>query len=249
MTQLVSIIMPSYNAALFIKDAIDSVLAQSYTNWELLITDDNSKDNSTQIIEEYAKKDSRIKLYALNKNVGAAAARNNSLARAQGKYIAFLDSDDLWLPQKLAWQLSYMQEHDCAFSFSDYTLMNEDGVDLNKVIHAPKKINYHHYLRNTIIGCLTVMIDKEKVGDFYMPTIPTSQDMATWLSIMKKGVVAYGIPKVLAQYRLVEHSNSAKKIKASRDVWRVYRDIEHLPYVYALFCFFGYAINAILKRL
>lgn len=249
MNDLVSIITPSYNSSRFISDTIESVLAQSYTNWELLITDDCSTDKTVEIVEKYVTRDSRIKLFVLDQNSGAAAARNNSLARAQGKYIAFLDSDDLWLPQKLALQLSYMQEHNCEFSFSDYTLMNEDGVDLNKVIHAPKKINYHHYLRNTIIGCLTVIIDKEKVGDFYMPNIPTSQDMATWLSIMKKGVVAYGIPKVLAQYRLVEHSNSAKKIKASRDVWRVYRDIEHLPYVYALFCFLGYAINAILKRL
>lgn len=249
MNQLVSIITPAYNSSKFIEETIQSVLAQTYTDWELLITDDCSTDKTVEIVEKYVTRDSRIKLFVLDQNSGAAAARNNSLARAQGKYIAFLDSDDLWLPQKLALQLSYMQEHDCAFSFSDYTLMNEDGVDLNKVIHAPKKINYHQYLRNTIIGCLTVIIDKETVGDFYMPNIPTSQDMATWLSIMKKGIVAYGIPKVLAQYRLVEHSNSAKKIKASRDVWRVYRDIEHLPYVYALFCFLGYAINAILKRL
>ncbi|HRS68168.1 MAG TPA: glycosyltransferase, partial [Paludibacteraceae bacterium] len=162
MNQLVSIITPAYNSSKFIEETIQSVLAQTYTDWELLITDDCSTDITLEIVEKYAAQDSRIKFFVLDQNSGAAAARNNSLARAQGKYIAFLDSDDLWLPQKLAWQLSYMQEHDCAFSFSDYTLMNEDGVDLNKVIHAPKKINYHHYLRNTIIGCLTVMIDKEK---------------------------------------------------------------------------------------
>lgn len=249
MNNLVSIITPSYNSSKFIEETIQSVLAQTYTEWELLITDDCSTDKTVEIVERYVAQDSRIKLFVLEQNSGAATARNNSLAKAKGKYIAFLDSDDLWYPQKLAKQLSYMEEHNCAFTFSNYALINENGLDINKIIRVPKKVTYHRYLRNTIIGCLTVMIDKEKVGDFYMPNIPTSQDMATWLSIMKKGVVAYGIPKVLAQYRLVEHSNSAKKIKASRDVWRVYRDIEHLPYVYALFCFFGYAINAIVKRL
>lgn len=128
MTQLVSIIMPSYNAALFIKDAIDSVLAQSYTNWELLITDDNSKDNSTQIIEEYAKKDSRIKLYALNKNVGAAEARNNSIKNAKGRFIAFLDSDDVWESNKLDKQLSFMIENGYAFTMTNYRIMSEKGV-------------------------------------------------------------------------------------------------------------------------
>ncbi len=249
MNKLVSIITPTYNSSKFIEETIKSVIAQTYTNWELLITDDCSTDMTVPIVQAYVVQDSRIKLFVLDSNSGAATARNNSLAMAKGNYIAFLDSDDLWLPQKLALQLAYMQEHKCAFSFSDYTLITEDGLLLNKVIHSPKKINYHHYLQNTIIGCLTVMIDKEQVGDFYMPNISTSQDMATWLSIMKKGFVAYGIPKVLAQYRLVEHSNSAKKIKAARDVWRVYRDIENLSCAYALFCFCGYAIHAILKRL
>lgn len=249
MNEKVSIIMPAYNSARFIAESIESVIAQTYTNWELLITDDCSKDDSYNIMMKYAEKDSRIQIYQTPQNSGAAVARNISLAHAVGKYIAFLDSDDLWINTKLERQVAFMEERDIAFSFSDYDVIEEDGKPTGNIVHTPKAIGYHGYLRNTIIGCLTVMIDKSKTGEFEMPNIKSSHDMALWLLIMKRGFKAYAMQETLAHYRLVSTSNTAKKWKAAKDVWKVYREIEHINPVYSAFCFAGYAINAILKRL
>lgn len=245
----VSIIMPSYNAAKFIAVSIQSVIEQTYTDWELLITDDCSKDNSAEIAKTFAEKDHRIKTFSTGKNSGAAIARNISLKNATGKYIAFLDSDDTWEPNKLEEQINFMQSQHIAFSFSDYDVMTEEGKSTGNTIHVPKVIGYHNYLRNTIIGCLTVIIDKEQTSYFEMPNIKSSHDMALWLLIMKRGFKAYGYNKTLAHYRIVSTSNTSKKWKAAKDVWRVYRDIEQLNPIYSAFCFFGYAINAIIKRL
>lgn len=241
--------MPAYNSAQFITESIESVIAQTYTNWELLITDDCSKDESYSIINEYAAKDKRIHIFQTPHNSGAATARNISLNNATGKYIAFLDSDDLWVADKLERQIDFMQKHDIAFSFSNYDIMEENGKKTGHVIQAPKVIGYHAYLRNTIIGCLTVIIDRGKTGDFLMPNIKSSHDMALWLLVMKRGFKAYALQETLAHYRLVATSNTAKKWKAAKDVWRVYRDIEHINVFYSAFCFAGYAINAVLKRL
>lgn len=246
---LVSIIMPSYNSSEFIEDSIKSVQAQTYTNWELLITDDCSTDNSVEIIEQFVEEDPRIKLFILDKNSGAAISRNNSLNNAKGTFIAFLDSDDLWKPFKLEKQMKFMLDNKYAFTITDYQLMAENGNLFDKIIKVPKLLTYHHYLKNTIIGCLTVVINKDIVGDFQMPNIRTSQDMATWLLIMKKGFVVHGLQQNLASYRLVGHSNSAKKSKAAKDVWKVYREIEKLSIFYSCICFIGYAFNAIKKRM
>lgn len=246
---LVSIIMPSYNSSSFIEDSVNSVLAQTYTNWELLITDDCSRDNSVEIINRLVAKDNRISLFPLDKNVGAAGARNISIENAKGRFIAFLDSDDVWIADKLEKQIAYMLNMGIAFSFSNYDIMKEDGTKLNKLIKVPTELSYKQYLSDTIIGCLTVVIDKEKVGDFSMPNIKSSHDMALWLLIMKRGFKAYGIKDCLATYRLVCTSNTSKKWKAAKDVWKVYRDIEHLSMTYSVFCFCGYALNAVLKRI
>lgn len=246
---LVSIITPSYNSALFIPETIKSVLKQSYINWELLIVDDCSKDNSVDVVQAFVDVDNRIKLFALKQNIGAAAARNIALNNAQGQYIAFLDSDDVWEATKLESQLYFMKENQYAFTYSNYYIMLEDGKKTGNVIHVPSSLNYHQYLSNTIIGCLTVIIDKKTVGDFRMPLIKSSHDMALWLLIMKRGFRAYGLKEVLAGYRLVSTSNTSKKWKAAKDVWRVYREIENLSFIYAIYCFCGYVLHAILKRI
>lgn len=245
----VSIIMPSFNAAKFIAASIQSVIDQTYSNWELLITDDCSKDDTVKIVEQYLVKDNRIKLFSTGKNSGPACARNKSLENATGKYIAFLDSDDIWVSNKLEMQINFMKEKNIAFSFSSYSIMKEDGIQTGNTINVPKVIGYHGYLCNTIIGCLTVVIDREKTGNFMMPNIRSSQDMALWLLIMKRGFKAYGLQEPLAYYRLVSTSNTAKKWKAAKDVWKVYREMEHLNPIYSAVCFIGYAINAIIKRL
>lgn len=245
----VSIVMPSFNAAKFIAASIQSVIDQTYSNWELLITDDCSKDDTVKIVEQYLVKDDRIKLFSTGKNSGPACARNKSLENATGKYIAFLDSDDIWVSNKLEMQINFMKEKNIAFSFSSYSIMKEDGIQTGNTINVPKVIGYYGYLFNTIIGCLTVVIDREKTGNFMMPNIRSSQDMALWLLIMKRGFKAYGLQEPLAYYRLVSTSNTAKKWKAAKDVWKVYREIEHLNPIYSAVCFMGYAINAIIKRL
>ncbi len=242
-----SIIMPAYNNARFIGDSIRSVLAQTYINWELLIVDDCSKDNTAEIVESFH--DPRIHYQRNAHNMGAAETRNQALKIAKGRYIAFLDSDDLWEPEKLEKQITFMEKNGYAFTFSDYQIMKENGTQTGNILHMPASLNYHQYLRNTAIGCLTVVIDRSKTGEFLMPNIKSSHDMALWLVIMKRGFQAYAISECLASYRLVSTSNTAKKYKAARDVWRVYRNIEHLSICYSAFCFCGYALHAVLKRL
>ena len=249
MSDLVSVITPSYNSARFIHDCINSVLSQTYTNWEMLIVDDASEDNSTDLISNFVAGDSRISSVFLDKNIGAAAARNIAIREAKGRYIAFLDIDDVWKKEKLSYQINFMIKHDIAFSFSSYEPISEDRKKIFKKIKVPSKIDYNGFLKNTIIGCLTVILDKSKIGDFIMPNFRTSQDMALWLSIMRNGVNAYGIQKSLAYYRNVETSNTANKLKVMRGVWNIYRIQEEFGCFKSLWCFINYGFNAIKKRI
>jgi teichuronic acid biosynthesis glycosyltransferase TuaG len=246
---LVSIITPSYNSKNFIKETINSVISQTYEDWEMIIVDDCSKDDSVKFIQELIKDEKRIKLIKLDENIGAAMARNKALEMAQGRYIAFLDSDDIWLPQKLDIQLNFMKENNYAFTFTSYIPFSEDGKEEFSLIQAPKELNYSGYCKNTIIGCLTVIIDKQQVGEFQMPNIKSSHDMALWLLILKRGFNAYGLNESLAKYRLVSTSNTAKKYKAIFDVWKVYREIEKINLIKSSWYFINYLFNAIKKRL
>ena len=245
----ISIITPSYNSKRFIKECIDSVLAQTYQEWEMLIVDDCSKDGSVAFIQTLIADEPRIKLIPLKQNVGAAEARNEALKIAQGRYIAFLDSDDIWLPNKLEVQLTFMKKHNYPFTFTAYTPISEDAQVEFKTIHVPKSVTYKQYLANTIIGCLTVIIDKEQTGDFRMPNIRSSHDMALWLDILKRGFKAYGLNQNLAKYRLVSNSNTAKKYKAIKEVWDVYRNIEHFGVIKSSYYWIQYLYHAIKKRL
>jgi len=245
---MISIITPSYNSKNFIKDTIESVLNQTYENWEMIIVDDCSKDGSEEYIRNLIKGENRIKFISLDHNVGAAMARNKAIEVAQGRYIAFLDSDDIWLPEKLEKQIQFMKQNNYAFTFTAYIPISEDGKKELKPIFVPKDIDYVEYCKNTIIGCLTVMIDKKQVGDFRMPIIKSSHDMALWLLIMKRGFKAYGLNEVLAKYRLVSNSNTSKKWKAAKDVWKVYREIENINIFKSSWYFINYVFNAIKKR-
>jgi len=223
------------------------VLSQTHDNWELLIVDDCSSDNSCELIEKY--NDKRIALIELEKNVGAAEARNIAIRKAKGKYIAFLDADDLWMPTKLEKQIGFMLEKNIAFSFTSYESISEDGQQRYSIIKAYKKMTYYSYLKNTIIGCLTVIIDREKTGDFQMPNIRSSHDMALWLLLMKRGFDAFGLEENLGSYRVVSTSNTSNKLKAAFDVWEVYRKVERLGIFYSIWCFINYVFNAIKKRI
>ncbi|MBR3121774.1 MULTISPECIES: glycosyltransferase family 2 protein [Oceanobacillus] len=243
---LISVITPAYNAERFIGDTIDSVLDQTYANWEMVIVDDRSTDNTTTIVEEYRKRDNRIKLIVLEENSGSAVARNTAMENAKGRYIAFLDSDDRWLPEKLEKQLHFMQEKDIAFSFTTYVRILEDGTKTNAVSSTPESVNYDDLMKRCVIGCLTVMLDRDKVGHLTMVNIRTRQDYVYWLTITKKGFLAYGLPEILAEYRLVGNSISSNKWKAAKRNWYVFRKIEKQSLPKSIWYFAHYVVRSIM---
>lgn len=246
-TPLVSIITPTYNSEKYIGQTIQSVINQTYSNWELIIVDDCSEDNTNKIVAMFAKRDRRIKYIKMNNNSGAAVARNEALNISNGRFIAFLDSDDLWKETKIEHQIKFMMEKNIGFSFTSYQLISEDGEEMNKTIIAPNEVDYNFLLKNTIIGCLTVMLDKDRIGNIKMPNIRSRQDTALWLQILKKGHKAYGLDEVLAKYRKVSNSISSNKFKASWNTWKVYRKVEKINFVKSLWYFLNYSINALKK--
>jgi len=246
---LISVITPAYNAARFISETIDSVRQQTYLNWEMIIVDDCSTDRTAEIVEEYIQKDHRIHFIQLEKNSGSAIARNTAMDHAKGDFIAFLDSDDLWYPEKLEKQLKFMQKNDIAFSFTKYVRMREDGTLTKGITKAPPKIGYEQLMKHCVIGCLTVMLDMRKIGAMRMINIRTRQDYVFWLHITKRGIPAYGLPEVLAKYRLVEGSISSNKLKAAKKNWHVYRHIEQQPLWRGLWYFINYAIISVFNTL
>lgn len=247
MNTQVSIITPSYNSSQYIRETVQSVISQTYSDWELIIVDDGSIDNSDLIIKELVSSDSRIKAFYLKENKGVAFARNKAISESSGRYIAFLDSDDIWSSDKLEKQLKFMKINAIAFSFTSYQPFSR--FKSYKVIHAPPKISYEELLRNTIIGCLTVVIDTELIKKIFMPDYATSQDYAAWLLILKKGYCAYGFNENLAKYRVVSTSNSANKIEVIKGVWSIYRESEKLNILRSFWCLINYMFNAILKRI
>ncbi len=249
MNSLVSIITPSYNSSRFINECIESVIAQTYGEWEMIIVDDCSTDESVELISEIISNEPRIQLIVSDKNIGAAEARNVAISQAKGRYIAFLDSDDIWLPEKLERQLRFMKKNEYEFTFGAYIPISEDGKEEYGIIQVPESIDYDGYLKNTIIGCLTVILDKEKTGFFRMPDIRSSHDMALWLDILSRGFNAYGMQEVLGKYRLVSTSNTSKKINAIKEVWEVYRDVRGLSFMSSLYYWIHYVYNATKKRL
>ncbi len=247
MKDLVSIITPLYNSVAYLPDMIESVLSQTYYNWELLIVDDASSDNSVEIVESYSKTDDRIKLICFEKNSGAAISRNKAIEEAKGRYIAFLDSDDLWSAEKLEKQIIFMKDHDVALSYTSYYSIDEVRGKVIGEVPIPRKVNYHELLKQNIIGCLTAMYDVGKLGKVYMPNIRKRQDFALWLKILKQVPYAYGINEPLAYYRIRQNSISNNKLKASLYNWKMYRDIEKLPLHKAIYYFGWYTYKSILK--
>jgi len=246
---LVSIIMPTYNSEKYISESIESVISQTYKNWELIIVDDNSNDNTEKIVKSYTDKYKNIKYLKLKENKGAAVARNKAISLSKGRFIAFLDSDDLWIDNKLDMQVSFMINNNIAFSFTDYELIDDYGKSLNKIIRMPNKLSYEEYLRNTIIQTVTVMIDRNYINDVSMPLIRRRQDFACWLGILKNGIIAISIQQTLAKYRRTRNSLSSNKIKAIKGTIYVFREVEKLSLMKTIFVFWGYAINACKKRI
>lgn len=220
---LVSVITPTYNTEAFISETIDSVRAQSYTNWEMVIVDDASSDTTVAILKKYAALDDRIKVHVLETNSGAAIARNTAIENASGSYIAFLDADDLWKPEKLTKQIAFMQEKNIAVSFTSYELMDEQSKSLGKMIKALPKVNFSKMLKSNYVGNLTGIYNAEQLGKVYMPDIRKRQDWALWLTLIKKVGFAYSLEEPLARYRVRENSISSNKLNLLKYNYAIYR--------------------------
>jgi glycosyltransferase involved in cell wall biosynthesis len=237
--------MPAYNAQSYIAEAIESVLQQSYPYWELLIVDDASNDNTAKIIQSYAKQDKRIKPIYHTANRGAAHSRNTALRCANGRYIAFLDSDDMWMPNKLSVQISYMQQNDTALCYSSYEIINTQGEYL-RTYRIQKRTSYSDMLKTSTIGTLTMVYDTCKFSKVYFKPIG-HEDYALKLDLLKQIDYAHGIDTPLARYRIHEQNISGNKIKAALWQWKIYRDIERLSFFKSFYYFVHYAFYGLKK--
>ena len=242
----VSIIVPMYNAEKFIGKTIESVLSQTYENWEMLIMNDVSTDNSLAVVNEYAKKDDRIKVVNTEKNMGVVKGRNHLIDLANGKYIAFLDADDYWHSQKLEKQIQFMKEKNAGISCTEYTRVKENGEKINEVV-IKSEISYTDMLKNNYLGCLTVMYDVEKVGKRYFKELEKNEDYVLWLEIVKDVKTIYGLKENLAYYRVLDNSRSSNKSKTAKVRWEIYRKIEKLSLLKSIYYFMHYAVRAVLK--
>jgi len=230
---LVSIITPSYNCAAYIGKTIESVQAQHYQNWEMLITDDGSTDNTQEVVSEYARKDGRIKLLVLPQRGGAGAARNNSIKEARGRYIAFCDADDSWLPEKLEKEIALMQQKEAALVYGAYYECTKDLKRIRKVM-VPEVLTFKSEKHVNQVGTLTAMYDAGKIGKQYMTLLQKRQDWALWLQIMSTCKLAYGLQEPCAEYRLRPNSNSRNKMAMISFHAAVYEEVFHYPHWVAL---------------
>ncbi|MDD9874658.1 MAG: glycosyltransferase family 2 protein, partial [Gammaproteobacteria bacterium] len=243
---LVSVITPCRNAEAFIAAAIDSVRSQTLTDWEMIIVDDASTDASAAIVADYAARDRRIRPVSLPRPTGAAGARNTAMASARGRYIAFLDSDDLWFPDKLAKQIAFMTAHNQAFTYTSYRLIDARGGDLGGFTVAPS-ITRISLLKISSVSCLTAVYDTRHLGRMYMPDIAVGHDYALWLEILKRVGTARGLVEPLAAYRIKKTSLSSNKFRAARRRWWIYRRHERLGWARSVYYFCHYAYQGLIK--
>jgi len=245
---VVSIITPAHNSERFLPETIRSVLAQTFANWEMIIVDDASTDSTPQIARRFVQEDRRVRVVRLESPAGAGGARNAGMDAARGRFLAFLDSDDLWLPQKLAMQVEVMLATGVPFTYAGYRMIDENGAIVGRPIRAPQSMSYRRLLKNTAIGCLTVMLDREVCGETRMPALRRHEDLVMWYALLKRGVVARGIAQDLARYRIVRGSRSRNKLATAAHMWKVYRDVEKLSLADALWCFAHYSWHAYWKN-
>jgi teichuronic acid biosynthesis glycosyltransferase TuaG len=233
---LVSIIMPVFNSAKYIQESINSIISQTYSNWELLIVDDLSTDDSWRIISEFKNVDLRIKIFRNPINLGSGYSRNFAIEKACGSYIAFLDSDDIWLSNKLTTQISFMEENRVHFSFTSFGFIDDKSLPIRNVQHPNRvPLTYAKLLRNTDIGCLTAVYNCEILGKHFMSLHRRKQDYALWLSILKCGVLAYPILVELAKYRVTSDSATAKKWTLVFEHIKFLKETQNFSYIKAVF--------------
>lgn len=243
---LVSIITPAFRCATVVGETIQSVIAQTHTNWEMLIAEDCSPDDTRDVIRGWERIEPRVKLIALERNGGPALARNAALGEARGRWLAFLDSDDMWLPEKLTRSIAFAKERDAAFVFTGFRRMSADGRAAGRYIEAPTQLSYRQLLGNTAIATSTVVLDRERVGPVEMKKT-YYDDFDCWLRILKQGHVAHGLNEDLMRYRVLEKSVSRNKRHSAFQVWRAYRELEGLSLPESMWYFAHYAARGCLK--
>ena len=253
--ELVSIIMPLYNSKKFVQETLESVLSQTYGNWELIVVDDCSTDGSADIVRAFGVGDGacKVRLFTLDENGGAARARQAALLHARGRWVAYLDSDDVWSPDKLQRQLEFMRAEGAVMCFTGYETIEEDGTHRN-FVHVPGSMRYKDFLKQTITCSHTIMFDLSRVPLDLLSEVRDAsydypEDLDTWLRVLKTGVVARGVDEPLAKYRRHEGSRSSAKTKAVARTWNQYTRNENLNYVYSLYCMFWQLTHAVLKRI
>jgi teichuronic acid biosynthesis glycosyltransferase TuaG len=243
--ETVSVIIPVFNGERCIREALESVFSQTYTSLEILVVDDASTDGTLDILKQYGE---RIRTIRMWPNHGVARARNTALECANGRYIAFLDSDDVWAPNKLQLQLDLLRDKGAAFCFTAYERMSDSGVLMNDRLPFQEKVTYRQLLRNTLIATSSVLLDRNLVGDFRMPLMRSGQDYATWLQLLRHLDAAFGLPDSLMRYRVRKNSLSSGKWKSIAQVWYVQTRLEHISAVKAAFNTFCFCLNAFKKH-
>lgn len=251
---MISIVTPVYNAINFIDDTIKMVISQTYTDWEWIMVEDGSTDGTREKLVDLMNSpecDPRIKIFLFDENKnGAAGARNRGLDEVSGRYVAFLDADDVWMPEKLEKQLAFMEEKDAAFCFTSYEFGDADANGTGRYVRVPEKLTYKKALSRTVIFTTTTMFDTEKIDIklIHMPLV-ASEDTATWWQILRTGITAYGLDEVLAVYRRPAQSLSSNKMLAIKRIWYLYRKMEGLNPIASAYYFFGWAVRATLRRI
>lgn len=250
--ETVSIIVPVYNAEKYIVETMEHVAAQTYEDWELLLVVDGCGDDCARVIREYQKTtgEKRLRLMVNEENMGAARSRNRGLLAARGRYIAYVDADDLWRPEKLERQLQYMREKQAAFVFTGYEFADEQGAGTGRVVHVPSRLTYREALKNTTIFTSTVMFDTQRIPRemLEMPEIK-SEDTALWWKVLREGHTAWGLDQNLVLYRRPRQSLSSNKLEAVRRIWNLYRRAEGLSVPYSLYNFCFWAWRAVMRRI
>jgi glycosyltransferase involved in cell wall biosynthesis len=247
MSDLVSIITPTYNSQCYIEQTINSIQNQTHSNWELIIIDDASQDQTVAIVNQLIEKDVRIKLLKLTENKGSGIARNKGIEVANGKYLTFIDADDLWYPNFLETSIQTITKRNIPFVFSSYRRCNDKLEFVYSDFIVPEKVNYWDILKTNSISCLTGFLDIGRLGKKYMPSIKKRQDMGLWLQYLKQIDYAYGIQEPLAIYRIRKNSLSRNKLELLKYQWEFYYHLENLGFIKTIYYLSHWAINGFLK--
>lgn len=244
---VVSVIMPAYNAERFLEEAVRSVMNQTFRDWELIILDDCAKDSTYALAEKLAAEDSRIILLRNEQNMGVARTRNRGFDLCRGKYVALIDSDDVWHPQKLEKQLERMEQTGAELSYTSYAIVDDKGNKVKDDFLVPDQVTYHDQLTRNAIGCSTVMLRATLLEKYRFVTDFYHEDYVLWIQLLKDGHKAAGCREILVDWRFLENSRSFNKAKAARNRWRIYRDYLKLPLHKRLWAFGGYALSSLKK--